>query len=156
MLYKLIQRAFPDWFPYNSLHVMQPMFTKETNEQIATKIGTINQYTNKGPAKPAVPTIVQSHSMVRKVLMDQNGFGVSWQSAMDDLFPGDKDYFASKLCGHAQLNTMQENLVWDVVYGSPQFKGLLTSFIATSAKHYLNAEQFNIGGHTEQIDILRE
>lgn len=41
MLYKLIQRGVPGWFPFHSLHVMQPMYTRKTNEQIARDIGDV-------------------------------------------------------------------------------------------------------------------
>jgi hypothetical protein len=156
MFYKLIQRAFPGWFPYNSLHVMQPMFTRKMNEQIATEIGTIKLYTKKDPARPVQPTIVTSHAAVRKILTDQNAFVVPWLPALNDLFPGEKDYSAFMLAGDSQMNTMQRNLVGDILYGPSEFKNLLSSFVEESAIQYLSAEQFNLGGATEQIDILRE
>ncbi|KAI9690830.1 MAG: hypothetical protein M1822_008449 [Bathelium mastoideum] len=156
MLYKLIQRAFPGWFPYNSLHVMQPMFTRKMNEQIATEIGTIKQYTRANPARPPVPVILESHSIIRKVLTDQNCFGVPWLAALNDLFPGEKDYSGFMLGGDAQINTVQRNLVGDVIYGPPEFKSLLASFVVEAAEGYLSAEQFNVGGSAEQIDILRD
>ena len=156
MLYKLVQRAFPGWFPYNSLHVMQPMFTRDTNEKIATEIGTIRQYTKKDPAPPPVPTILTSHSTIRKVLSDQNAFSVPWLPALNDLCPGKKDYSGFMLGGDGQANTMQRNLVGDILYGPPEFRDLLASFVVESAEGYLNAEMFNVGGRSEQIDILRE
>lgn len=156
MFYKLIQRAFPGWFPYNSLHVMQPMFTRDTNEKIAKEIGTINLYTKKNPSPPIKPTLLTTHSMVQKVLTDQAAFGVPWLPALNDLFPGKKDFSAFMLSGDAQSNTMQRNLLGDIMYGPAQFKDLLSSFVIESAESYLRAEQFNVGGPAEQIDILRE
>lgn len=158
MLYKLIQRALPGWFPYNSLHVMQPMFTRKMNEQIAKEIGTIQLYTKKDPAKPPEPKILTSHSVIRKVLTDQNSFGVPWLPALNDLFPGEKDFSTYMLSGDAKVNTLQRNLVGDVLYGPPEFKDLLSSFVIESAEGYLAAEKFNVGGRAqiEQIDILRE
>ncbi|KAF2150654.1 heme peroxidase [Myriangium duriaei CBS 260.36] len=161
MMYKLIQRALPGWFPYNSLHVMQPFFTKKANKQIATEIGTINQYTDKDPAKPVVPTILTRHAQITKVLTDQNAFGVPWLPALNDLFPGKKDYGAYMLSGDAQANTQQRNLVGDLMYGPPGFKELLSAFVVESAEGYLNAERFRVGGNkindpTEQIDIIRD
>ena len=156
MLYKLIQRAFPGWFPYNSLHVMQPMFTRDTNEKIAKEIGTISLYTQKDPAPPPTPTILTTNTMVQKVLTDQAAFGVPWLPALDDLFPGKKDYSSYMLGGDAQANTTQRNLVGDTMYGPAQFKDLLSSFVIESAEGYLGAEQFGVGGSAQQIDILRE
>jgi hypothetical protein len=161
MFYKLIQRALPGWFPYNSLHVMQPFFTKDANRQIAQEIGTIALYTEKDPKKPANPTILVSHSKIRKVLTDQVSFGVPWLPALNDLFPGEKDYGTFMLGGDAHANTQQRNLVGDLIYGPDGFKELLSSFVVQSAEGYLNSEKFNVGGNrindpTEQIDIIRE
>lgn len=161
MMYKLIQRALPGWFPYNSLHVMQPFFTKKTNKLIAEEIGTIAQYTEKDPGKPPVPTVLVNHSKVRQVLLDQANFAVPWLPALNDLFPKKKNYQDFMLGGDMPANTQQRNLVGDLMYGPPGFKELLSSFVVQSAEGYLKAERFKVGGNkindpSEQIDIIRE
>ncbi|KAF2265211.1 heme peroxidase [Lojkania enalia] len=156
MYYKLIQRAFPGWFPYNSLHIMQPFFTKEKNEEIAKKIGAIQFYTKANPKRPTVPRIIMSHSTIRKILADQQSFGVPWLPALNDLFPGEKDYSSFMLGGDQPANTIQRNLVGDLIYGPKEFQKLLADSIVTSAKKYLAMEEFAIGGRTKQIDILRD
>ncbi|PHH86123.1 hypothetical protein CDD83_10692 [Cordyceps sp. RAO-2017] len=43
VLYRLIQRGLPGWFPFNSVAVMQPFYTPEANERIARELGTMAQ-----------------------------------------------------------------------------------------------------------------
>lgn len=76
MFHKLFQRAFPGWFPYNSLHTTQPMFTRKMNKEIAREIGTIDQYTLDDPLPPPTPLPVVKHSQVTQVLKDQANFHV--------------------------------------------------------------------------------
>ena len=156
MMYKLIQRAFPGWFPYNSLHVMQPFFTKAQNELIAKKIGTIDHYTKADPAPPKVPKIVTGNEATRKILTNQRSFVVPWLPALNDLFPGKKDYSGFMLGGDKPLNTMQRNLVGDALYGPQGFKQLLAASVTDLATKYLKAEEFGVGAAGTQIDILRE
>lgn len=156
MMYKLIQRALPGWFPYNSLHVMQPFFTKERNAEIAKKIGQFEMYTTKDPAPPHVPKIVTSNETTRKILTNQQAFIVPWLPALNDLFPGKKDFSGFMLGGDKPLNTMQRNLVGDSLYGPQGFKQLLAASVTKMAKDYIKSEEFNVGAAGKQIDILRE
>ena len=157
MLYKLIQRGLPGWFPYNSLHVMQPMFTKNMNRQIAKEIGTYKLYTEADPAPPRVPVVLNDYSKITKVLKDQKTFVVPWTPALNDMFPGEKDFSGYMLGGDKQANTAQRNLVGDTIYGLPGFKKLLSDFIANVGSTSLKNEAFqlNDSGLT-QIDIVRE
>ena len=156
MYYKLIQRAFPGWFPYNSLHVMQPFFTKDKNEEIAKKIGTIKLYTKANPRPPPVPKILTKHGEIKKVLLDQQSFVVPWLPALNDLFPEERDFSAFMLSADLPANTLQRNLVGDILYGPKEFEKILSSSIISLAQKYLATEEFGIGGATKQIDILRE
>ena len=61
MLDNLIQRGVPGRFPFNSLHVMQPMYTRKMNEQIARDMGTIELYTLDGLKAPHRLVVVRSN-----------------------------------------------------------------------------------------------
>jgi hypothetical protein len=156
MFYRLIQRAVPGWFPYNSLHVMQPMFTKDMNRQIAEEIGTIAQYTLEDPSPPRKPVILTKHDLICKVLKDQRHFAVPWSAAFSQLFPGEKDFSTYMLAGDKPANTAQRNLVGDTLYSPTEFKKLLSDFVFSVGTSYLKAESFKVGKSMEQIDIIRE
>jgi hypothetical protein len=157
MFYRLFQRAFPGWYPYNSLHIMQPMFTWKMNKQIAEEIGTILQYTLEGPKAPARPIILTKHAIVTKVLKDQNSFRVPWLAALNDLYPGKKDYSSFMLGGDAPSNSKQRALVKSIIYGPDEFKQLVLEFVMATAKSCLETSAFQLNNHKlSQIDILRE
>ncbi|KAF2199499.1 heme peroxidase [Delitschia confertaspora ATCC 74209] len=156
MMYKLIQRSFPGWFPYNSLHVMQPFYTKTKNEEIAKEIGTLQLYTPADPKPPHVPKIVTGNETVRKILTNQQAFIVPWLPALNDLFPGKRDFSSYMLSGDKPLHTLQRNLVGDCLYGPQGFKQLLSESVTDMAKKYLAAEEFEVGASGKQIDILRD
>lgn len=156
MLYKLIQRALPGWFPYNSLHVMQPFYTKEKNAEIAKELGTLKLYTTSDPAPPKQPKIVASHDCVVKVLKDQRCFAVPWARALNEMLPGELDMSDFMLGGDDPAHTAQRNLVGDILHNPTQFKELLSDSIFAFAADRLDNTQFGIGGPSQQIDILRE
>ncbi|KAI9671612.1 MAG: hypothetical protein M1829_004617 [Trizodia sp. TS-e1964] len=156
MLYKLFQRGVPNWFPYNSLHIMQPMFTRKMNEQIATEIGTIADYTLDDPSPPRPPVILTKHALICSVLKDQNAFKVPWLKALNDLFPGKKDYSGFMLGADKPINTAQRNLVGDILYGPAEIKKLLADFVLNAGFAQLKSETFALTKSLNQIDIIRD
>ena len=156
MFYRLIQRAVPGWFPFNSLHVMQPMFTRKMNETIAKEIGTIAQYTTDDPKPPPRPVVVTKHATLTKLLKDQKGFVVPWGVGLNKLFPGKKDYSSFMLCADQPANTAQRNLIGDLLYHPAEFKQLLSAFCESTATDFLKTAIFKAGKNIQQIDIIRE
>ncbi|RYP00278.1 hypothetical protein DL763_000889 [Monosporascus cannonballus] len=156
MFYKLIQRGVPGWFPYNSLHVMQPMFTKKMNQQIATEIGTIKQYTLDDPKPPRATVVVASHSGVRQVLEDHGRFVVPWLPAINSLWPGEKDFSWFMLGGDKPENAAHKQLMQKVLMGIPDFSKILAGFIANEGKALLDRELFKMKDNLYQLDLIRD
>lgn len=156
MLYKLIQRGVPGWFPFNSLHVMQPMFTRKMNETIAREIGQIDLYTLDPPKPPRKPVILTNHSLIKQVLKDRRCFVTVLGPGLNQIFPGKEDYTTYMLGGDKLANTSQRNLVGDILYGPADFKALLSDFVFKSATAYLKENLFTLGKTIQQIDIIRE
>lgn len=163
MFYKLIQRAFSGWFPYNSLHVMQPMFTRKKNEEIARELGTIDMYTLDDPAPPRPLNILTSHAIITEVLSNKDAFKVPWLPGLNALFPKQRDFSSFMLGADQQANTDQRELVMKIVYGMDQtsqdgFQKLLLDTVESYATKFLEQETFKYAGDNapQQIDILRE
>jgi hypothetical protein len=156
MFYKLIQRALPGWFPYNSLHVMQPMFTKKENQKIATKFGTIKQYTTDDPAPPRRFAVLKNHASVTGVLKEQQSFVVPWLPAVNSLFPGEKTFDWFMLGGDEPKNMANRNLVSKIFQGIPNLTEAVSSFVADVGAGIFLSETFDIGKTLKQIDIIRE
>lgn len=157
MFYKLIQRAVPGWFPFNSLHIMQPMYTRKMNETIAKEVKTIALYTQADPAPPPQPIPVFKNSIVRSILKDQASFAEPVGHLLGGIFPGsDRDFSHYMLYGDAAVNTAQRNLVGDIVYGSKDLKNSLGTFLSTYGGECLMVDSLTMAPNLIQIDIIRE
>lgn len=91
MLYKLIQRGLPGWFPFNSVSVMQPMYTKAANIAIAKELKTLDQYTTNDPAPPKTPVVVNTWEGIKEVMTNTQSFPLGWGAVLDHVFYGKKD-----------------------------------------------------------------
>ncbi|KAI4129585.1 MAG: hypothetical protein LQ338_002159 [Usnochroma carphineum] len=88
MFYRLIQRAVPKWFKFNSIYVMQPMYLPSMNKEIATEFNTIDQYSLDPPAPPPKITVLNTHAAISALLNDQANFKVKYGDQRPDLvFP---------------------------------------------------------------------
>ncbi|KAK3178351.1 hypothetical protein OEA41_000486 [Lepraria neglecta] len=70
MLYRLIHQAFPKWFKFKSVYVMQPMYLPSRNAEIFKKFGTMDQYCLDPPAPPPKATFLNSHAATSALLND--------------------------------------------------------------------------------------
>ncbi|KAI5926181.1 heme peroxidase [Camillea tinctor] len=156
MFYKLFQRALPGWYPYNSLHIMQPMYTWKKNKEIAEELGTIDQFTLAGPKPPPTPVILTKHATICKVLKNKTDFHVPWLPPLNDLFPGKKDYSSFMLGGDGASNTAQRALLSGILYGPTDFTKLLLDTVKTTASAALKSQTFELPGAASQINILKD
>ena len=87
---RLIQRAFPEWFPYDSVNFFHPFYTAETNARLAKEQGYKDVFkfeskvdrsapggyrydcTASLPQKPAKPVYLSEYAQVRSVLGDES------------------------------------------------------------------------------------
>lgn len=156
MFYKLIQRTLPGWFPYNSLHVMQPMFTRKMNEQIARETGTIDLYTPDDPAPPPRPVIITRLSTIKTVLGDPIKFKVLWNVNFNNIFPGKRDFTASMLAGDKPLNFAQRNLVGDLLYATSETSKLIHDTVVSLGNELIKSKTMKLGVNVLQLDVIRE
>ena len=96
VFHRLVQRAFPEWFPYDSVSFFHPFYTLETNSRFARKQGYqdvfkfdfenkvhkdpndpnddgyIYDYTGSLPKKPAKPVYLSDYAQVKSVLRNES------------------------------------------------------------------------------------
>ncbi|KAG2416425.1 hypothetical protein HFD88_007640 [Aspergillus terreus] len=155
MFHKLIQRALPGWFPYNSLHATQPMFTRKMNEQIAREIGTIDHYSLADPAPPPRKIVLTDYATNIKVLKDQASFRVPWARYLNDMFPG-KTYNDYMLGGDDPANAAQKKLVHSILFSPDQFLDLLSETTTKLGSELLKANTLWLTKDLHQVDIIRD
>ncbi|GLA37646.1 hypothetical protein AnigIFM63309_004597 [Aspergillus niger] len=155
MFHKLIQRALPGWFPYNSLHATQPMFTRKMNEQIAKEIGTIDRYSQEDPKPPPHTIMLANHATTIEVLKDQDTFRVPWARYLNDMIPGKRfnDYM---LGGDGPVNAAQKKLVKSILFSPDQFNQLLSQTTVRLGKELLELNTLQLSKDLNQIDIIRD
>ena len=157
MFYKLIQRGLPGWFPYNSLNVMQPMYTKEANARIAKSIGTIKLYTMDDPKPPRPVVVFTKDADCKAVLKDHTTFVVPWLPAINDLFPGERDFSWYMLSGDGPKNLANRQMSEKLFYRAmPNLLPTVKQFVDRWGRDWINKEGFKMTDNLYEIDILRD
>ncbi|KAF7507317.1 hypothetical protein GJ744_010751 [Endocarpon pusillum] len=157
MFYKLIQRGLPGWFPYNSLNVMQPMYTKEANMRIAKSLKTIQLYTIKDPEPPRPVVVLTKHDDCKAVLEDHQTFVVPWLPAINDLFPGERDYSWYMLSGDGAQNFANRQMSEKILYGAmPSLLPTVKRSVNQWGRDWISKEGFKMAEGLYEIDILRD
>ncbi|PGH16315.1 hypothetical protein AJ79_01857 [Helicocarpus griseus UAMH5409] len=155
LFYKLIQRGLPGWFPYNSLSVMQPMYTKDMNREIAAELGRTFQYTEADPKPPPRRLVIMKQSEIHEMLTDPKKFPVPFGKPYENFIEG-RDFGHFMLAGDSPAHRDQRNVYGSLLYGSGELKGLLSKFIMEQTDKYINCSMFRIGGTTYHVDILKD
>ncbi|ROT36144.1 heme peroxidase [Sodiomyces alkalinus F11] len=158
MLYKLIQRGLPGWFPFNSVAVMQPMYTKKANEAIARKIGTIDQYTLDDPKPPRKAVVVSTSAAIKEVLGDPAKFVVPWLQPTNDIFPGPKgkDLGWFMLAGDQPRNRENRSDMTKAMSKIPNLHEAVHEFIERVGAQLVEKETFTFKEGLHQIDLIRD
>ncbi|KAJ6137471.1 Cytochrome P450 [Penicillium samsonianum] len=154
MLYKLIQRGLPGWFSFNSIAVMQPMYTKKANIEIAKKLGTLDQYTLDDPSPPQRPVLITSSAGIKQVLDNPQKFPSGWSKILDLVFNRKKDLSWFMLAGDEPRNyehrqkTMQAFTAFNLKKGVHQID--LIRDVAIPLNTQLTADLFYFDLRTDE------
>ncbi|KAI0555851.1 heme peroxidase [Xylaria curta] len=156
MLYKLIQRGLPGWFPYNSVAVMQPMYTKKANAAIAKELGTLDQFTLNDPKPPPTPIVVFSSASVRQVLGNPKQYVVPWVQPLNDLFPGKKDFSWFMLAGDADVNFKERANMQKALAKVPNLHEAIHELVQQVGSELIAKATFTLKEGLNQIDFIRD
>jgi len=75
-MYKLLMRAFPDWYRPNSVYALYPFTTVDGNRDILQEHGTATDFDFSKPSFVGPPKPVTSWQGVVDVLNDQDKYKV--------------------------------------------------------------------------------
>ncbi|KAI2620829.1 heme peroxidase [Xylaria nigripes] len=156
MLYKLIQRGVPGWFPYNSAAIMQPMYTRKANAGIAKELGTIDQFTMDDPKKPSNHVVVSSSQLVKQVLDNPQAYVPPWLKGVNDIFMGKKDYSWFMLSGDGPKNREDRASMIKAFHKLPNLQNAAKDFVARVGSELIKNETFKLKEGLNQLDILRD
>lgn len=156
MMYKLIQRALPGWFPYNSAAVMQPFYTKKANLAIAKELGTIAQFTDEDPKPPRKSVVVFTTASIKQVLGNHKQYVVPWLPAVNSLFPGKKDLGWFMLAGDGPANIADRENMQKAMRKVPNLHNAVHEFIERVGTQLIDKETFTLKKGLNQIDLIRD
>ena len=150
MLYRLIHRAFPKWFKFNSIYVMQPMYLPSMNKEIATEFKTIDQYCLDPPAPPPKITVLNTYKAIYALLNDQANFKVKYGIQLPDLvFP---EYM---LQGDGPANTENHKFVASRIFNVPGGLDLYQKAFEDTTRAIFKRESYKLGPQY-QVDVTKE
>lgn len=150
MLYRLIHRALPKWFKFNSLYVMQPMYLPSMNKEIAKQFNTLDLYCPDPPAAPPKMTILSSHAAISSLLNDQKNFKVKYGVQLPDLVFA--DYM---LQGDGAANRDNHKFVAQRMMNIPGGLDLYARSFEEKMQNVLKREAYTLGNFF-QVDITKE
>ncbi|WPH03723.1 Hypothetical protein R9X50_00660600 [Acrodontium crateriforme] len=155
MLYKLIHRGLPGWFPFNSVSIMQPMYTTKANIEIAKKLGTIDLFSLDGPESPKKPVLITTPAGIKQVLGNPKSFPSNWGKYLNMVKRG-KDISWYMLAGDEPKNYENRKMTAEAFKKLPNLTQAVEEMIARVGKELIEKESFNIKEGVHQIDIIRD
>ena len=150
MLYRLIHRAVPKWFKFNSIYVMQPMYLPSMNQEIAKEFNTIDLYSLDPPAPPPKITVLSTQAAISALLNDQANFKVKYGMQLPDLvFP---EYM---LQGDGAANRDNHAFVAKRLMKVPGGLDLYAKAFESTMRQILAREAYKLGNQF-QVDLTKE
>ncbi|RDW83399.1 hypothetical protein BP5796_04890 [Coleophoma crateriformis] len=110
VFYKLLMRAFPDFYPGNSAYAQYPFTIPSEVKKIHTELGTVSQLDFSPPKHQPKPTALFSYAACKKVLDDQVRFKVPWGPNTYALTKHDYMLSGDKPSNKAQRDFVQKQL----------------------------------------------
>ncbi|KAM3502672.1 hypothetical protein MY11210_008996 [Beauveria gryllotalpidicola] len=156
MLYRLIHRGVPGWFPFNSIAVMQPMYTKKANIEIARELGTIDQYTLDDPSPPKLPVTVSTWAGIKQVLGDPKTFHLGWGKVLNHIFNGKRDIGWFMLAGNEPRNLEHRKKTAEAFGKLPNLQQAIYRMIERVGADLIKKADFEVKEGLHQIDIIRD
>jgi len=163
VFHRLIQRAFPEWFPYNSVQFFHPFYTRQANAKFAAEqgyapdfrmeeTGRVDQYgtplydvSKSVPEKPAKPVYLAEADKITTIQKDMSNF----------VHPALRD----KANFPKSFHWMFESHNLKPVSNLPEIKEnteLITSYFNDLMRYIIKRESISMNSATSQIDATRE
>ena len=151
-MYRLLMRAFPGWYEYNTVYALYPFTIPKENKKIFTDLGLASQYSFKPPSKPQPQIAFSTAANAKKILSDYKTFHTPWGAAISRL-TGGVDYMlsADKPANFAQHKAAYKALYTDVPKGMDE----VWDFYTKNTERLLWERSYHLETFC-QVDIVRE
>ncbi|KAF9885228.1 hypothetical protein FE257_000588 [Aspergillus nanangensis] len=150
VMYKLLMRAFPGFYPSNSVYGLYPFTTPQRNKEIFEAQGTAAtmDFKRPSPQRPVVP--VSTWKGLTNVLNDQKRFNVPWGPHTFQLTQ--HDYMLS---GDSRADANQRVFVDQCLYTPQNALDEVRRFYEDATSKLLQTHSRKLGPYY-QVDIVRD
>jgi hypothetical protein len=151
-MYRLLMRAFPEWYEYNTVYALYPFTIPKESEKIYKGLGVASSYSFNPPKKPQDPIFFSTAANAKAILGNQKTFKVIWGEAISRL-TGGVDYMlsADKPANSAQHAAVYKALYNDVEGGMEE----VWDFYVKYTEKFLRERSYQLDNFF-QIDAVRE
>lgn len=152
VMYRLLMRAFPGWFEYNSVYALFPFTIPDENKKIFKGLGIESKFSFKAPSQPQVPIVFSTAKNAMRILGDQKTFKVIWGAAISRL-TGGVDFMLS---ADKPANTKQHTQVMKAIYADvPKGMDEVWDFYTKWTETLLKERSYPLDTFL-QVDAVRE
>ena len=150
-MYKLLMRAFPGWYKFNSIYAMFPFSIPEKTREVLEKMGTLSLYSFDKPAPPPKPMdFISSYDACIRVLNDREHFKMGWGPGIKGLTGG--EYMLS---GDTKATADQHAHLHQEIMGVKGSEKAIWDFYVDITNKLIKGTSFKIGKYYE-MDAVRE
>ncbi|KAJ5239525.1 hypothetical protein N7468_004144 [Penicillium chermesinum] len=142
VFYKLVNRAFPNWYKPDSIYAHYPMTIPSENKNIMKMLGRENDYSWDAPAFTPPRVNLTSHQSAKLVLGNPKDFKPSWSSALQELF------------GKGEFDAKQQQAV-SQAFATEDFPKLLKKFYEETTTNLIKESGAKLA-NINQVDITRD
>ncbi|KAK9778646.1 hypothetical protein SCAR479_04668 [Seiridium cardinale] len=139
VMHKLIFRAFPNHFAYNSVYAHFPFVVPKENKIILESLGTAQQYSWARPERKLDPVVIKSHKAVSQILGNNRDYYVPWGEPISYLVSPPGKTFAKDFClsGDASPNQQSRSHVAKCLYQPKEWESEIKKFFKLTSTNLL-------------------
>lgn len=151
--YKLILKAFPNHFKYNSIYACHPLTIPLENRKIFTALGLVHEYDFERPKfiRPRIP--VTSYALTKQILNDDTNFKVTWGAGFDYIMEA-----PFMLSGDGAPFATMRKFVGDRIYlAGVNWRSQIRAFYKELTVKLIRKKAYSItGAGCYQVDAVRD
>jgi hypothetical protein len=152
VMYRLLMRAFPGWYEYNTVYALFPFVIPNENRNILQSLGVVSKYSFKPPSKPQDQIVFSTAANAIKILGNQKTFKVTWGAAINSL-TGGVDFMLS---ADLPANSLQHAQVAKAIYKEvPNGMDEVREFYTKITEKLLRERSYRFDNFF-QVDAVRE
>lgn len=161
MFHKLVFRAFPNHFGFNSIYAHFPFTVPPENKLILDNLGKSDKYSWDRPKRRPEPKLVKSYKAVTEILGNKEDFKVVWGDTIQYLASPPGHTFGDKFClsGDTEVHTKNREDIKPALYISPWAEEIGKFYADTTAKllaKYSYGLENISGPKRREVDLTRD